>query len=486
MKLTASKRDEAFREFSLNGNMWKLIMYVCLPLIMFQSLSQVFRVLDTMMASYIGSSTVTTVAYISQISFMMSTLGGGLATGGSIKISEAFGAGNYDLVKKRVSTIFTICAIVGFALMIVLIPFAKPFLRLFNTPEALIEEGSAYFSLEIFGLVVSFFNQVYISIERARGNSKRIFWLNTSVATAKLILTAFFVFGLEALHIGKANILHLSMATLLSNCIILIAAIIFMSNKESIFGFSVRAISFKREVVAPMITLGIPVAIERAAFSTGKVLTNAMCADESLGYHPDSIGAVSVSGQISSVACISQNATQEGGSSIISQNMGGGRPERVVSACKCMITVNAVMALIMAGITLLFLQPLTMILAANNAEFAGMIAQVYKYEALAVLPLGIYTAAVGVLHGLGNTKLPLIMNVFRVFIFRVPVLWFLQNFTANGKTDGPNTMGFAQGMSNVLCGVLAGFIIFFVMRKFCKTNNVKFFGKNKSAAKTAA
>ena len=477
MKPTASKRDEAFREFALTGNMWKLMIHVCLPLILFQCLSQLFRILDTMMASYIGSSTVTTVAYISQISMLLTALGGGLAVGASIKISEAFGAGQYELVRERVSTVFAMCAILGGSILIVLVPFAKQFLRLFNTPEALIEQGTTYFIIELVGLVVTFFNTVYISIERSRGNSKRIFWLNTSVAATKLVLTALFVFGWKPLGFGDPNINHLSLATLLANCIILVAAIIVLSDKESIFAFSIKDVTFKRDVVYPIIKLAFPVCVERAAFSMGKVLTNAMCADDSLDYHPDSIGAVSVSNQISSVASISQNAIQEGGSSIISQNIGGGRPERMVSAFKCMMAVDCIMAVIMAAVTLIFLQPLTMILAANKAEFAEMIAQVYKYEALAVLPLGIYTATVGLLHGLGKTKITLVMNVFRIFIFRVPVLWYLQNFTENGRTDGPNTIGFSLGLSNVLCGVLAAGIATVVVHNFCKEHHVKFFSR---------
>ena len=71
------------------------------------------------------------------------------------------------------------------------------FLRLMNTPEEFIADGSTYFRLELFGMVITFFNNVYIAIERARGNSKRILILNTAVIVVKLGLTAWFVYGLD-------------------------------------------------------------------------------------------------------------------------------------------------------------------------------------------------------------------------------------------------------------------------------------------------
>ena len=106
-----------------------------------------------MMASHIGASAVSAVAYLSQINIMLSALGGGLAVGASIKVSEAYGAGDFELVKRRVSTMFAMCALLGGGLFLFLAPVTPWFLRLMNTPEEFIAEGSTYFVLELFGPV---------------------------------------------------------------------------------------------------------------------------------------------------------------------------------------------------------------------------------------------------------------------------------------------------------------------------------------------
>ena len=42
-------RDEAFRERSLNGDMLALVIYTGMPLAIYQGLSQLFKIFDTIM-----------------------------------------------------------------------------------------------------------------------------------------------------------------------------------------------------------------------------------------------------------------------------------------------------------------------------------------------------------------------------------------------------------------------------------------------------
>lgn len=214
-----TEKDRAFRAFVREGNMWKVVFYVCTPLALYQSLNQLFKIFDSMMASYIGASSVSSVAYLSQINLMLSALGGGLAVGASIKVSEAYGAGDFKLVKRRVSTLFALCGILGGGLLLILIPFAPQFLRFAKTPEEFIAEGTTYFILDLIGTVLNFFNSVYIAIERARGNSRRILHLNMGVILVKLSLTALFVYGFHS------GINMIAAATIISQCLMFAAAI---------------------------------------------------------------------------------------------------------------------------------------------------------------------------------------------------------------------------------------------------------------------
>ncbi len=64
------------------------------------------------------------------------------------------------------------------------------------------------------------------------------------------------------------------------------------------------------------------------------------------------------------------------------------------------------------------------------------------------------------LFGFGYTKLTLAINFSRVFLFRIPVLWALQNFTNLGS----ESVGIVMGVSNICVAIMSSTIAFFVIQ----------------------
>ena len=140
-----SKADEQFRHYALSAHPAKVLMSTCMPLALYQALQSIFKIFDALLASHIGAEAVSAVSCLSQITLMITAIGSGLAIGGSIKISEAYGRGDDTQVRQRVATVYAMAIIVSLLVVAVLVPFAVPFLRLLKTPEDLITSGVGYF-----------------------------------------------------------------------------------------------------------------------------------------------------------------------------------------------------------------------------------------------------------------------------------------------------------------------------------------------------
>lgn len=358
---------------------------------------------------------------------------------------------------------FGMCAILGAAILLVLLPFTPQFLHLMNTPGEFIADGSTYFRLELVGMVITFFNNVYIAIERARGNSRRILWLNLGVIGAKLFLTACFVYGIG----GGINMI--SIATILSQCLLLAAAVFNLNQKGNAFGFSLRSVSLKQKVIKPMRMLSFPVIVEKIAFSLEKVVVNSM----STVYGSWTVGALGISNNIGGITTNPQNGFQEGGSSIISQNLGGGKPNRALLAFQWVLLINIFLGALFMGVSLLCLNQLAALFGGGNAEFTEMIAEIYRYEATGAVPLGINAAVMALLYGFGKTNITLFMNFCRVFLFRVPVLWGLQQYTDYGSASA----GIVMAVSNIASGILAIIVGAIEVRKICRKYGIFFHTK---------
>ncbi|MGN1341137.1 MAG: MATE family efflux transporter [Oscillospiraceae bacterium] len=453
IKATLSEKDRNFREFALNGNMWRVVAQVSVPLMAYQGFMNLFKILDTIMASHISTDAVSSIAYISQISYLIQAIGTGLSIGGGMKISEAYGAGDYTLVKKRVSTLYAICAGIS-ALVLLMIPFAEFFLRLGGTTESMITVGTQYFAVELGAITLNFFNSVYIAIERARGNSRLILRLNIVILVLKLGLTALFVYVLHG------DVVTIAAATLISQAVFFLFALRNMSDPTSPFGFSIRAISFRKETALPMVKTSFPAACERAAFAYGKLIVNSMCTV----YGDSTVGALGVSNNIGGFSTSLQNGFQEGGASIISQNIGAGKHRRALDAFKKTLIINIGIGVLFTAIILLNFDAICGLFAGGDEEFRLLIKSVASYEILGVITLGINAAVMALLYGYGYTKLTLVLNVARIFVFRVPVLWYLQNFTDLGGESA----GIVMLVSNISVGVLAIITAIFVVKNIMK------------------
>ena len=83
------------------------------------------------------------------------------------------------------------------------------------------------------------------------------------------------------------------------------------------------------------------------------------------------------------------------------------------------------------------------------------------------------------LYGFGKTRVTLVMNFCRVFLFRVPVLWALQQFTDLGNVSA----GIVMAVSNVASGVLAAVVGVIEIRRICSTYDVRYFGGERKMLK---
>ena len=440
-----SQKDEQYRHYALTAPPVKVLMSACMPLALYQALQSVFKIFDALLASYIGAEAVSAVSCLSQITLMITAVGSGLAIGGSIKISEAYGRGDDILVRQRVATVYAMAVAVSVVVAGTLISFAEPFLRLLKTPEDLISTGAGYFRVEILTLVVTFFNTVYIAIERSRGHARKILNLNLIIILVKLGLSALFVF---VLHGG---LVHIALATLAGQVLILAYALITMPRDDGAFRFSVKNIRMKKDTVGPLLNLAYPVSAEKMFFAAGKVVVNSM----SGVYGALTVGALGISNNIGGLTTSWHMGFTDGTAPLISQNRGAGNYRRTLQIYFWLMGIDIAIGLIGLGLVSATLPWLANIFAQSqnnfDAAFRDMIVDIHRWEMLGYITLGINSATLALLLGYGYTKLTMILNVSRVFVFRVPVLWLLQRFT---QMDA-EAVGVTMMVSNVCTGLLA-------------------------------
>ena len=433
--------ESEFREKSLSSNVYLLIIQVGTPLAVFALFASLFSLLDTIMASHIGTIDVSTVAYMNQLRMILNSIGTGIGTGSMILINRAYGAGDKAKTNELTNTLVRLLLILSL-IFLLMIPFVPAILRLIKTPEEFISEGSAYFRILITATVVNFVNLIYINVEKSRGRTGVILVANLSMMVIKLIFSALFVYVLDK------GIAYIALSTLISYSTCAIYALPHLFDRNSIFCIRPSLVFHtKKGYSKSLLSLSFPVAVEDSTFSLGKVIVNSIASS----YGAEMIGALGISNNVSGLAASFENGFSDASSSIVSQNYGAGKCRRAIKVYIANIIITFIASLFALGVLYAFSDKLIPIFATSrngfNAGFMETIRRIFIYDSLSCFGIAFNGAGMDFLLGLGKTKVTLVLNFLKIFVFRIPVLFILQMFISDGAT----ALGVMMMISN--CGV---------------------------------
>ena len=450
--------ESEFREKSLSSNVYLLIIQVGTPLAVFALFASLFSLLDTIMASHIGTIDVSTVAYMNQLRMILNSIGTGIGTGSMILINRAYGAGDKAKTNELTNTLVRLLLILSL-IFLLMIPFVPAILRLIKTPEEFISEGSAYFRILITATVVNFVNLIYINVEKSRGRTGVILVANLSMMVIKLIFSALFVYVLDK------GIAYIALSTLISYSACAIYALPHLFDRNSIFCIRPSLVFHtKKGYSKSLLSLSFPVAVEDSTFSLGKVIVNSIASS----YGAEMIGALGISNNVSGLAASFENGFSDASSSIVSQNYGAGKCRRAIKVYIANIIITFIASLFALGVLYAFSDKLIPIFATSrngfNAGFMETIRRIFVYDSLSCFGIAFNGAGMDFLLGLGKTKVTLVLNFLKIFVFRIPVLFILQMFISDGAT----ALGIMMMISNRGVAIPTTLICIHVARQLMK------------------
>jgi Na+-driven multidrug efflux pump len=299
-------------------------------------------------------------------------------------------------------------------------------------------------------------------MQKAKGNTKIMLWLNILTMVVKLSLSLLFIWGM-----GKRDIVWVAVATLIGQAVMFAILLSMMLKKDNVFIIKLDEFRLAKESCKKILTISLPIFLGKFIFSFGKVSVNAMCK----AYGPLVVGALGVSNNMCGLVTTPINSFEEGTSTIISQNIGAGNVKRAIKTFKYSFVLATSLGIVgyilvrfvfQDGIINLYNQNE---LAADTEMFLALIKSIHRYDSLSILALAVNAAVLGVLYGFGQTKITMVLNISRVFLFRIPVLWYFQTFH---KEIGAEAAGISMGISNICIAIASLLCLGFFLLKLNK------------------
>lgn len=461
METTKELRTLKKREKILNGNLWKTILVIGLPILFYNLCNYLYGIYDMMVVQISNIGDAADIVVLDQIKIMISTVADALAVGGGILVAKKYGERRNEDAKYCANTLYTLSLIVA-CITLIFIPLGIPFLKLLQTDQSTIDNAMGYFYVQIIILFLTTLNSTFLALEKSKGNTFKLFILNIGVIIIKISLTTLFAFG----PFENVTVTWLAVATLIAQSFLFIFGIFFSFRKNNILRISFKQFNLNKTNTIAIFKLSFPVFIGRFLFSFGKVYVNGAALSV---YGKTVVGALGISNTIAGLLSNMINSFEDASSTIISQNYGARNGKRIQKT----FYINMLYILVLSTIGTIALYILkgqiAEFFAPNDLDYQEKIINIFKWECLDIVFMGLNGIGCAFFYGLGKTGITMALSMSTLFAFRIPVLLLLMYVVKMNY----EACGIAMFTSNVLAGLISFTISLIMIIKLPKIKKYK-------------
>ena len=335
------------------GNPFKTIFFFAVPMIISNLFQQLYNVIDTLIVgNRLGQNALAAVGSASSITAVFVQLATGLALGGSVVISQYFGAKKSDRIRLCATTLALFSTVVGTIATIFMWIYAEPLLYFVNTPPEIVPMGVAYLRFYFLGSVPIFLYNALGSVYTALGNSKTPlkFLLISSVANVilDLIFIIYFRWGVAGAAAATAISQLLAMVLALSDIPKLLSAFPVQKTEEG------RSVFFDGKLMLTMLRFALPSALQQSIVSVGSVVVQATINSFGSAVMAGTAAASKVINLAIAIPINYSNAY----AGFVGQNMGAGKAERIWPGLKSSLICCGVISLGMTAVLSRYAEPI--------------------------------------------------------------------------------------------------------------------------------
>lgn len=394
----------------VDGPLLPNIIAFSIPLILTSLLSLMFHAADLVVVGrYSGSLSVAAVSATGTISCLFVCLFSGFSTGAVVSMSHALGSKDEQAIHRVVHTAMPTAFCVGIFLTVVGLVFAKPTLRMMDTPENILPLATMYMRIVFCGMALDMVYNFAAAILRATGDTKRPLYYLILAGTTNVLLNLLFVIVLEL------DVAGVALATTLSKLVSTVPAVISLTRRKDSCRFYFKKMHIYKAEFWKIIRIGLPASIQSSLFSFSDVLFQSSIN----AFGQTLITSNAAAGSVQSFVRACKSAFSTACVNFVGQNVGAHRYDRAKKALLiclgCTAAVGIPASLLVCG----FAPQLLSIYITDSPEAIALgVMQMNVICRLCTIS-GLSNTTTGALQGLGESKTTMIISVMGMIIVRL-------------------------------------------------------------------
>ena len=254
----------------------------------------------------------------------------------------------------------------------------------------------------------AYFNNAYYALKNAVGKSEIPFVFTFLMVFTKVVCNSIFVAGL------RLGVLGIGLATICSHLVVSLVLLTDMFLRPKGMRLSFRGFRFDRSALRTLLVVGIPSVINNMAMSVGFWLINL----EAMKFGTELLNSINLGNNISSLM---YNLTSCFGTSVttaVSLNLGAGQNKRAKASARASVVMSMLGGCLGIAIIYLFGLPITKLFTTASPQVLDAALVTQRIAVVGAPTFGVCSVYCGVFIGFARTKLPIAINVARVWLLR--------------------------------------------------------------------
>jgi len=394
-----TERKAIIRDLT-EGSVPKTLLGFAAPLFLSGLLQMLYNMVDMIVVGQIvGTRGLSAVSVGGEMMMLITFIAMGLSNAGQILISRYVGEKRSDLIGEMVATLFTLLMSIAVVITGIFLVTYQDIMTWLNTPDAIWEFTRQYSITCIYGTVFIYGYNLVSAILRGMGDSKHPFMFIAIASVLNLLLDLLFVGPMKMGPLGAA------LATVIGQAVSFLFALRLLYRNRAQIHFDFKPAHFRvsRNVIRPLLSLGIPMVIQSAAITFSMLFVNSYINR----YGEVHIAVTGIARKLENMISIVAQAITAAGGAMISQALGAGKTKRVPRIVLHSLWIVAIPSAVFALVTLVRPEWLFGIFTQDPAVLQMVLDMYIPVAMIQYLGCTLRPPAFALINGSGNSKLNL-------------------------------------------------------------------------------
>lgn len=404
------------REAILKGPLFKVLLTLSLPTLMMAIVQSCIPLFDGLFLNNTAGYIVAGAVGISvNVINMLNALSQGMATAGMAIIGQLNGRGDMAAVREESRQILIFGASIGVILGALLFPLASFVPALADAKAELSSAITTY--LQLYSVVIPFvfMAAIFNAIKNATGQPEVTFYRMIILLVLKILFNTLYLVILDMGVVGAA------LASLSAYILVAIWMVYDLFFKPGEGRLTLKGFHFRRESIGQLLRLGLPTMLSYFMVYVGFFLINR----EVVQYGEAALNAQTISSNINAMAFIVPSSIATTVTTLVSINIAARQEDRARSSYFKGLILSEILAAVIVALFIPFAPHMVSLFLnhpfedpAIKATIADIATRSLNIYTLSVVGFAVFMVTQGAVVGLGKTKIPLVMGILRIWLFR--------------------------------------------------------------------